>query len=135
MALRILSKAEDRFEVKVGNNDPVKLKEGEFADYIYNPIKAVCAWLFYKLKGGEFNWLGCDKQPAPVTAALSKRVEELAEKHVEVVNKLTVVESKNRELEVKNRELSERLDKIQPSPITESPVTADKEGSKAKKDK
>ena len=130
VALRILSKAEDRFQVKVGDNDPVKLlKEGEkFADYIYNPIKAVCWWLFYKLKGGDFSMLGCDNKPTPETSELRREVRELSLKNREVTDFLTTVRKEN-------QDLLARLDKIQLPPAPESPVPADKEGSKAKKDK
>ena len=136
VALRILGGAKDRFQVQVEDDAPIKLKEGEkLSDYIYNPVKAVCWWLFYKLKGGDFSLLGCDQQPAPETSTLRREVRELFEKHNDVINKLTTVESKNRELESKNIELSKRLDAIQLPPTPDIQITADKEGSKAKKDK
>ncbi len=41
------------------------MKENEkFAEYIYNPIKALCWLLSYKLRGGDFTFLDCDgKRP------------------------------------------------------------------------
>jgi hypothetical protein len=87
--LRIVSGAEDRFQVKIPDKDPVKLKVGEkFADYIYNPIKALCFWLFYRGKGGDFDFLGCDMKPLPV----EKEVERLVIRNQEVTNLLTTVQ-------------------------------------------
>jgi hypothetical protein len=60
--LRIVSGSEDRLEIKVGS-DTFKLGENKkFAEYIYNPIKALCWWLSYKLKGADFQWLDCDRK-------------------------------------------------------------------------
>ena len=65
-ALRIVSGAEERFEIRIPGTDPLKLVGGKFADYIYNPIKALCFWLFYHRKGASFGFLGCDGKPEQV---------------------------------------------------------------------
>lgn len=61
--VRLLSGASAFFDMKVGDQKvplPNNLEE-----YIYNPIKALCWWLPYKLQGGQFEWLNCEKkQPA-----------------------------------------------------------------------
>jgi hypothetical protein len=103
--LRILSGAEDRFQVKVGEDPAVNIfEEGEkFADYIYNPIKALCWLLPYYLKGGDFSRLGCDMEPV----AVQKEMRALAIKQQEMTKLLTTVQTEN-------KALSERLNQLQP---------------------
>lgn len=132
LALRILSGAEDRIAFRVGTKDPVKVfNEGEkFADFIYNPIKAVYRWLTYRRNGGDFTLLDCDKKPPTRdTADLQKRVDELS-------NQLTTARHEFSErLNLVTKDLSERLDKIQAPPPADIQAPSDKGEPKAKKDK
>jgi hypothetical protein len=132
--LRIVGGAEDRFQVKVGN-DIIKLKDGEkFSDYIYNPIKAICYWLFYRSKKGDFNLLPCDKQQPEPTGGTFVRQKELDEKlsaqRREFTNLLAVQQKQNKELQ---NALFDRIEKMKPLAATDIPVTAEKEGSKQTK--
>jgi len=130
--LRIVSGAEDRLQVTVGNNPPVNiLEDGEkFSDFIYNPIKGFYRWLKYRLQGGKFNLLDCEKkQPTHETSELQKKVEELSSQLT------TTKQDFSNRLNLVTKDFSDRLEKIQLPQSTDIQAQADKGESKTKKEK
>ena len=93
VALRIVSGAEERFEIKIPGEDPVKLV-GKFADYIYNPIKALCFWLFYHRKKASFGFLGCDGKPGQAET----EVKMLFIKQEEIKNQIATAQRDHQEI-------------------------------------
>ena len=100
--LRIVSGAEARVEIKIPNSDPIKLP-GKFADYIYNPIKALCEWLSYRRKGASFGFLGCDGKPVEAET----EVKQLFIKQEEIKNQIATAQREH-------QEITNRLNRLRP---------------------
>jgi len=53
----------------------------EVQDWVYNPMKAICAWLPNLVNDRRIEWLGCDKKPTSVDpkefARMQQEVKEL----------------------------------------------------------
>jgi hypothetical protein len=148
--LRIVGGTENRLQVTVGNNPPVNVfgEKEKFSEFVYNPIKAVYRWLFYRLQGGKFIPLGCDGKPtAPPTdpVATRKEVEERFFTRQEVEEKLSAQQQAFNNSIAAQREAftssiatvqQEFLSKIQQAaPPAPQDAAADKDTSKSKKDK
>jgi hypothetical protein len=60
----------------------------EVQDWVYNPMKAICAWLPNLVNGRTIEWLGCDRKPTNVDqqafAQLQKDVKALQTKRATV---------------------------------------------------
>ena len=78
------------FTGALGEDGYIKLvdKEGketfalpEVQDWVYNPMKAICAWLPNLVNDRRIEWLGCDKKPTNVDpqefARIKQEVKEL----------------------------------------------------------
>jgi hypothetical protein len=98
--LRIFGGASGYFKMADANGNSVDLPEN-LEEYIYNPIKALCWWLPYKLEQKELTYLGCAKAPPPQTTSpevIVKKVDELTSSHQETLNQLNNVINENRSL-------------------------------------
>lgn len=129
VASRILNGAEPRLQVKIGNDPAINVLEEDekFSDFIYNPIKAVCRWLSFKLKGGDFSFLKCDGEPF----AVEKEFRRLASKQQEMTALLANVQRENKALTERLNQLPRpadllaREEQIEPAKEAEA-VPADK---------
>jgi len=48
----------------------------EVQDWVYNPMKAICAWLPNLVNGRRIEWLGCDKKPTNVDPQAFARMQQ-----------------------------------------------------------
>jgi hypothetical protein len=127
--LRIFSGTENRLEVKVGT-ETIKLQDDEkFSDFIYNPIKALCWWLSYKLKRGVVTLLPCDMtrpEETTDTRALQQEMRKVTAQQQKVIAQLEVVQKEN-------RTVTKRLDELLKSRDTDTQTPSDKEQQKPPK--
>lgn len=136
-ALRILSGAEERFEIRVPGEDPAEL-EGKFADYIYNPIKALCFWLFYRKKKASFGFLGCDGKPVEAESEVKQlfikqeeiktQIANAQREHQEITNRLNVLQKGTSVVLSKDQ-----IEVAKDADIAPPPAPADKPATKTKK--
>jgi len=134
---RILNGAENRLQVKIPNEDAINVlgEDERFSDFIYNPIKAVCRWLSYKLKGGDFSFLDCQLK----SVAVETEMRRLAIKQQEMTELLTNVQRENLVLTKRLNQLplpadvANREEQIEPAKEGEAPVPADKPAKPPKK--
>jgi hypothetical protein len=48
----------------------------EVQDWVYNPMKAICAWLPNMVNDRRIEWLGCDKKPKNADAEVVTKIQQ-----------------------------------------------------------
>jgi len=109
LLLRVLGGPSNYLKIKVGN-DEIKVPE-KVGEFVYNPIKALCWWLTYSLKG-KIEWLYCKKTPPPEPTVLLKQLQEESQRQQVVMAQLRT-----------------RLEHLEKRQIPESQTAAEKQPS------
>jgi hypothetical protein len=117
--VRMLSGASGLFNMRLGDKKE-KLPEN-LEEFIYNPFKALCWWLPFKLQGGQFEWLNCEetKQVADDPKAIMAAVM-----NVNATSAAVRLQLDN--LEKESQSLKERIQKlgIDKTDVSEAPGKA-----------
>ena len=132
--IRLLSGASGLFDMKVGDRKEPLPKNLE--EYIYNPIKALCWWLPFKVQGGQFEWTNCattQPQRSIDTETLLADVKKLTARTEAVELQLEVVKKERqglleviKQLEIPKAEVGATIGKpAVTETLAEKPAVAD----------